>query len=196
MRALHAKIAAELAQQRWTILPTFFGAAEWAPLQERARRAWSAGELQQAGVGQGADRLVRPEVRGDWIGWLDPGEDALGAYLVRMEELRLELNRSAYLGLFEFETHFAVYPPGAAYTRHADRFARDARRVLSTVLYLNADWEPTDGGALRIHLADGAHVDIEPRGGTLVVFASELEHEVLPARRERFSLAGWFKRRA
>jgi Rps23 Pro-64 3,4-dihydroxylase Tpa1-like proline 4-hydroxylase len=28
-----------------------------------------------------------------------------------------------------------------------------------------------------------------------VVFASELEHEVLPARRERFSLAGWFRRR-
>jgi SM-20-related protein len=148
-------------------------------------------------VGQGAERALRPEVRGDWIGWLEPaaGEPELAAYLARMEALRLELNRTAYLGLFDFETHFAVYPAGAGYARHSDRFARDARRTLSTVLYLNADWTEGDGGALRIHLPDGKARDVEPRGGTLVVFASELEHEVLPARRERFSLAGWFRRR-
>ena len=94
-----------------------------------------------------------------------------------------------------FEAHVAIYPPGTGYTRHADRFARDPRRALSTVLYLNEDWQPGDGGALRIHLGGGAWRDLEPRGGTLVIFASELEHEVLPARRERLSLAGWFKRR-
>ena len=35
-----------------------------------------------------------------------------------------------------------------------------------------------------------------PEGGSLVVFLSaELPHEVLPASRERMSIAGWFRRR-
>jgi hypothetical protein len=40
-------------------------------------------------------------------------------------------------------------------------------------------------------------VDDMARGGTLVVFLSDrFPHEVLPARRERLSLAGWFRRRS
>jgi SM-20-related protein len=195
---MHPRLLADLAERRWSSLADFLGAAEWQRLAARARRAWRAGELRPAAVGQGADRAIRPEVRGDWIGWLDPSADApeTAAYLARMEALRLELNRAAYLGLFDFETHLAVYPPGAGYARHADRFARDERRVLSTVLYLNADWKPDDGGALRLYLGGGARADIEPRGGTLAIFASELEHEVLPAGRARFSLAGWFRKRS
>ena len=191
-------IPADLARRRWARIPAFLGVEEWKPLAEHARRAWGAGELRQAGVGQGADLAVRSDVRGDWIGWLDPQAVSpdLRAYLARMEDLRLELNRSAYLGLLEFETHLAVYPPGAGYARHSDRFARDARRAISTVLYLNEDWGPADGGALRLHLDPGTWRDFEPRGGTLVIFASDLEHEVLPAQRERLSLPGWFKRSA
>lgn len=196
--ALHEKIATDLARQRWSIVPEFLDTAEWLLLALQARRTWSGGELRPARVGQGASSALRPEVRGDWIGWLEAGgtRPELAAYLARMEDLRLELNRSAYLGLLDLETHLAVYPPGAGYARHRDRFARDSRRVLSTVLYLNEDWMRGDGGALRFHLADGTSRDIEPRGGSLVVFNSDLEHEVLPARRERLSLAGWFRRRA
>jgi SM-20-related protein len=37
--------------------------------------------------------------------------------------------------------------------------------------------------------------DILPLGGRLVLFLSDLiEHEVLPARRERYSITGWFRR--
>ena len=43
----------------------------------------------------------------------------------------------------------------------------------------------------------GRSFDVLPRGGTLVVFLSDrFPHEVLPARRERLSLAGWFRRRS
>ncbi|HEY8085443.1 MAG TPA: 2OG-Fe(II) oxygenase [Methylophilaceae bacterium] len=39
-------------------------------------------------------------------------------------------------------------------------------------------------------------MDISPQGGTLVVFFSDqFWHEVLPAKRDRFSIAGWFKNR-
>jgi SM-20-related protein len=122
--------------------------------------------------------------------------------LARFETLRLALNRALQLGLFDFESHFAAYPPGAGYRRHLDRFADHARfaseggRVLSCVLYLNRRWRPEDGGQLRLYRPDAPALDIPPQGGTLVVFLSDgFEHEVLPARRERLSLAGWFCRR-
>jgi SM-20-related protein len=36
-----------------------------------------------------------------------------------------------------------------------------------------------------------------PQGGRLVAFLSDrFEHEVLPARRERMSFTGWFRRRS
>ena len=39
-------------------------------------------------------------------------------------------------------------------------------------------------------------VDVLPQGGRLVAFLSDrFEHEVLPARRERMSFTGWFRRR-
>jgi SM-20-related protein len=189
-------IADELAQQRWSIASDFLEAGAWRALAEHALGAWRAGELRPAAVGRGADRALRPEIRGDRIAWIDPARCApeVSSYLIRMEALRLELNRD-FLGLLDFESHFAVYPAGERYALHADRFARDARRVLSTVLYLNAGWTPADGGALRLHPEGAAPVDVLPLGGTLVVFASDLAHEVLPARRVRLSLAGWFRRR-
>jgi SM-20-related protein len=44
---------------------------------------------------------------------------------------------------------------------------------------------------------DTETLDVLPEGGTLVAFLSErFQHEVLPARRERLALTGWFRRRA
>ncbi len=78
-------------------------------------------------------------------------------------------------------------------------FAAMRRRTFLCVLYLNEDWTHEDGGALRLHLGDGENADISdvlPIGGTLVPFLSErFAHEVLPAKRERLSLTGWFKSR-
>ena len=59
--------------------------------------------------------------------------------------------------------------------------------------YLNPDWTEADGGALRLR-CDAGDVDVAPRSGS-VVFLSELEHEVLPAMRERLSIAAWLRRR-
>jgi SM-20-related protein len=115
--------------------------------------------------------------------------------LARFEELRLALNRELQLGLFEFECHFARYRAGSAYGRHLDQFAGNGGRLLSCVLYLNEAWLPADEGQLRLHLAD-RHVDIAPLGSRLVCFFSaRFEHEVLPPRRQRLSLTGWFRRR-
>jgi len=118
--------------------------------------------------------------------------------LERFEELRLTLNRILQLGLFEFEIHFARYPAGVRYARHVDQFQGDGRRQLSCVLYLNENWKYEDGGELRLYLNgdDTKFEDVLPQGGRLVIFLSaRFAHEVLPARRERLSIAGWFKSR-
>ena len=116
-----------------------------------------------------------------------------GAHWTRCAECSI---RRSLLGLFSFEGHYAIYPPGAGYRRHRDRFRDDDARVLSCVLYLNAGWSMQDGGALRMHFDGGQQGDVLPIGGTLVCFLSErFEHEVLPATRERLALTGWFRRR-
>jgi SM-20-related protein len=166
-------------------------------LAAECRRAALAGELAAAHVGRGSTRERGSEIRGDSIRWLRPSGSTPGerALLERMERLRLEINRRSYRGLFDFECHFSLYPAGAVYRRHLDRFHDGGTRVVSCVLYLNEQWCETDGGCLRLHTdAGGGHLDVLPIGGTLVAFSSaDHEHEVLAARRERMSIAGWFR---
>lgn len=157
----------------------------------------AAGALKVAAVGRGTARALAPLLRGDRILWLKAGQSmACDRYLQIMETLRLALNRSLYLGLEEYESHFAFYLPGARYLTHLDRFRDDDCRTVSVVIYLNADWLPEQGGALRLHPHGKASEDIAPIASRLVLFLSaEMPHEVLPATRDRLSLAGWFRRR-
>jgi SM-20-related protein len=180
------------------VVPDFVPASVIEGLAMEARRRDAAGEFRQARVGRGERRVERSDVRGDRTLWLDewapaPAEVALWAAFAR---LRVALNRATLLGLFGFEGHYALYPPGAFYRRHRDRFRDDDLRVLSCVLYLNHHWSPEDGGALRIFLDGGESRDVLPTAGTLVCFRSErYEHEVLPAQRVRLAVTGWFLRR-
>ena len=66
----------------------------------------------------------------------------------------------------------------------------------STVFYLNSDWHAEEGGQLRLHLAGGTQ-DLLPNWNRLVLFRSaDIEHEVLPATRERLSITGWLRCRS
>jgi SM-20-related protein len=167
----------------------------WAALRAEAQALQQAGRLRPAATGRGEGRRDAG-LRGDSILWIDAGTGPASArWLGRMDALRVALNRRLLLGMEELEAHVACYPPGAGYARHRDRFADDDARVLSLVCYLNDDWPADAGGDLRVHLPAGA-LDIAPRAGTVVLFLSdEVEHEVLPATRERWSIAGWFRRR-
>lgn len=196
--AAASRIADAIAARGYAIEPGFASPAHVAALRTHALALDARGALRPAAVGRGAARVVAPATRGDRILWLEaaastPAEQALRAAL---EALRRTLNRSLALGLFTVEAHYAVYPPGARYARHRDRFRDDDARVLSLVLYLNDAWRAQDGGALRLHLPASATLDVRPEGGTLAAFlADAFEHEVLPATRPRLSLTGWFRRR-
>jgi SM-20-related protein len=167
-----------------------------AGLRERCRALHEAGVLRPARIGRGGGERLAPDVRGDFIAWLsEPQLDAEQMLLARLEELRVAMNRGLMAGLEDFEGHFALYPAGAGYARHSDRLAGSDVRAISAILYLNDAWAAGDGGALRIHTGSSSE-DLLPIGGRLVAFQSDrFEHEVLPARRERLSFTGWFRRR-
>ncbi|MCQ4286489.1 2OG-Fe(II) oxygenase [Pseudomonas stutzeri] len=187
----------DLATRGWSLQSAFLSSDVTRQLADECRRRYAEGALAPAGVGRGEEQAVREGIRGDHIHWLEEGQAAVcDAYLTLMDELRQALNRELFLGLEEFECHFALYPPGAFYQTHLDRFRDDDSRCVSAVLYLNPDWRAADGGELRMYLADGSSLDIPPLAGNLVVFLSgSFPHEVLVTQTDRLSLTGWFRRR-
>lgn len=199
--AVCMQIAAALGTQGWCVSADFLPAGQVAAIREDLQGLWQHGEFRPAGVGRGDSLRRRPEVRTDWVHWIDPRQcvPALRHYLDLLETLRLTINRTLFLGLFGFEAHLAVYPPGTYYRKHLDQFRDIGRRCVSCVLYLNEAWRPADGGQLRIYTDpqdEHACMEIQPLGGQLVTFLSaRYLHEVLPASRERMSITGWFSTR-
>ncbi|KAB0486349.1 SM-20-related protein [Pseudomonas reinekei] len=191
------RIVDDLAVNGWSQQNIFLPLDLTRALAAECRKRAAEGELAPAAVGRGLTSEVREGIRGDHIQWIEPGQaEACDSYLGLMDSLREAMNRGLFLGLEDFESHFALYPPGAFYLRHVDRFRDDDRRMVSAVVYLNDAWLPEHGGQLRMYLDDSAQYDVVPVGGCLVVFLSgEVPHEVLPATRERLSLTGWFRRR-
>jgi SM-20-related protein len=190
-----------ITKDGYAVIEHFLSTEQIAALGAEAKLLQQAGNLRPAGIGRQQTALLDEQLRGDCILWLDEktASSAQQAYLSAMQGLREQLNRDLYLGLFEFETHFAIYPAGGVYKKHLDQFQASDARQISTILYLNHDWQADDGGQLRLYL-DGTnpepYLDIEPLGGKLVTFLSgRFYHEVLPARRERISITGWFRTR-
>ncbi len=153
-------------------------------------------EFKAAGVGRGLEHVREELIRQDHIAWIEGKGEAEQQWLEWASLLRTHLNQRLLLGLFAFESHFAHYRVGQFYKKHHDAFRGQANRVLSIVTYLNDDWQDSDGGELIIYTEDGDNIAerVYPRAGTVVVFLSEIfAHEVLPAMRDRYSIAGWFR---
>lgn len=150
-------------------------------------------DFKKAGIGNKQSLQIQEGIRGDYIKWLDRNDapESVRIYLQRLDELIQYLNRALFLSLKDFEVHLTVYPIGSFYKRHLDQFKKDDYRKLSVILYLNNDWRDSHGGQLRMYLP-GQTKDFLPLAGRLVIFRSdEIEHEVLPATRERLSITGW-----
>jgi SM-20-related protein len=197
MEQLADQVAQALQDKGWCVLDDALPEALASTLA--AGFSDSPEAFKPAGVGRRADYQRDASVRSDVIRWLEPALAADAAYLALMESLRVALNRRLFLGLFDYESHYARYAPGAFYDRHLDAFAGAKSRVLSTVFYLNADWRKEEGGELLLYAADGADVaeTVLPLHNRLVIFLSErFPHEVKPATRVRHSIAGWFRVRA
>lgn len=220
-------IAAALCGEGWLALPDFLPPPQCAALLADCRQR--RGDFVHAAVGRGNARRQLSAQRGDATLWLRGAEadTAQRDFLQAMDFLRGELNRRLYLGLRDYEAHYAHYAPGAFYRRHRDAFAPAIptaaapapQRRLSSVFYLNT---AAGGGELVLFGRDGSSQKedapqkenapkkegtsqesgegerelgrIAPVAGTAVFFLSaEFPHAVLPARADRYSIAGWFR---
>ena len=152
-------------------------------------------KLQDARIGRKDSLQGNKTVRGDQTIWLDPEMgNAIAEYMAKMEEIRIALNTTCYLGLRDFETHFCRYPSGAFYKKHSDNAKGQNRRKITTVLYMNEAWKPGDGGELIVYNAEEAEIlRVDPLAGRIIFFMSEeFPHEVLPTEVTRESIAGWY----
>jgi SM-20-related protein len=190
--------SADLSLRGISIQDGFAAPDEVQALRDSSSSRQARGDFAAARVGAPGSEQRRESIRGDFTCWLrEPLSPCERVLLDRLEGLRLQFNRDLFLGLFELELHYARYPAGAAYARHVDQPHDSAQRQVSFALYLNPDWQPNDGGALRIYAPDDNYVDVEPLAGRLVCFLTAgREHEVMPARRERHSISGWFRGRS
>lgn len=153
-------------------------------------------DFDSAGVGRQQNHTFNHFVRSDAISWIERDTAAGENWLNWTAALQQYLNRRLFLGLFSFESHFSHYAPGDFYKKHLDVFKGQSNRVLSVVLYLNPDWMPDDGGELALYYGERRQdvIKVTPSMGTLVAFLSEeFPHEVLPAKRDRYAIAGWFR---
>ena len=177
------------------------GKAGWLGLRDEAEHLLADDAFSAARVGRGeglVDGALRESpIRGSSICWLDASMPVGQAFMHWMEGLRVSLNRDLFLGLDSFEAQYAHYPIGASYGTHVDRHRQSNARVVSAVIYLNADWPADAGGELIIYDEHNLpRLTLAPDGGTLVLFMSdETPHEAKRATRERWSIAGWFRTR-
>lgn len=189
-----------LVEQGWFIGEDFLDAELCHDLHRELAQMAERNALAAAGIGRGDEHQLRHDIRGDAIHWLDRESLAQRRYLEAMGELQRELNQALFLGLFEYEAHFAHYPPGAFYKKHLDSFRGRANRVVSTVGYLNPDWPADGGGEMVIFSDDDSEREVarvRPEAGNFACFLAErVPHEVLPTRLARASIAGWFRRNA
>ncbi|MED6321735.1 MAG: 2OG-Fe(II) oxygenase, partial [Pseudomonadota bacterium] len=115
------------------------------------QRSISEAEYQAAGIGRAENYQKAEKVRGDEICWITGSSSEGALWLSWCEAMQQYVNRSLFMGLFSFESHFACYEPGKFYKRHVDAFKGQGNRVLSLVAYLNDDWTSEDGGELVLY---------------------------------------------
>ena len=158
-----------------------FRARSWCDLVVSAmdRATWSDAEIVDAGyrVNQAVRRVREAEVCGDTLREVEAAIEDARRRAEAFFGLRLDGNEAPRV---------LRYVSGGVYRRHRDCIDDQAAtfpRVISVVLFLSTAGEG-DGGVLRLHGVDGAHVsaplDVRPNAGTLVAFPSGWLHEVLP----------------
>ena len=136
----------------------------------------------------------KTDIRGDRIRWITKDFYAGYHYLQSINELAFFLNRTLFAGIRHSEAHYACYPPGFGYKWHSDNPIGRDERVISAVFYLNDEWEDADGGQLSIVDEHNQLHQLLPKANRLVIFDSNLQHQVEIAHRQRYSIATWLRR--
>lgn len=188
-----------LVDKGYAILDDFLEEPDYLALSAHVQLLVKQNEFKPAHIGQAQAMHRMPTIRADMISWLDHVAQipAVDSYFSQMQQLKTLLNQTLFLGLADFETHFANYPPGAFYKKHIDQFTHNKDRRISCVYYLNENWQREEGGQLILYGPNNEQLSsILPSRNRLVCFRSDIPHEVCKTYRQRLSIAAWFKVRA
>lgn len=189
----------ELCQQGYHVVDDLLPTQHCQSLRAVAESQYQQGQFRGAKIGRTIDSHQNDAIRTDQILWLEGNESepCIQFFLQQIEQLAQTLNQQLFLGLNEFETHFANYQPGTYYKMHIDQFASQKTRKISFVYYLNQDWQKDYGGVLKLYAKDGELIqEVLPYENRLICFNSELPHEVTCTQKPRYSITGWMKTRS
>lgn len=185
-----------LARNDYLVIDNFISDHLFQTIQQYFHTLLTEQEFDKAAIGSSRKRQVASSIRGDFIYWLHPSKDTGVAKLFELlDHLVVNLKRYLFLGISDYEFHFALYPPETRYEKHIDQFKGQSNRLISVLIYLNEHWTPGDGGELKIFERDGTERLVEPTAKRLVMFKSDtVEHEVMLTKTHRKSLTGWLLR--
>ena len=159
-------------------------------IQSLVQECWShLAEFRAAGVHNG----VVSHIRRDHILWIGEQQPIAQQHIYALEQLSQILNQAFYLGIKQVEAHFACYKAGEFYALHRDNPQQKNDRMISTVFYLHQHWQADWGGQLRLQDKQGQWHIIEPTPNRLVIFQSDLLHEVLLSKQQRLSITAWLR---
>ena len=192
METLYKKITDALVNEGYIIIED---ALDEELSQKLLQKAQKQQNYKEAGISSGNALHLDKKRRRDKIVWLDESDESVSEFLAFISGLREYLNRSLFLGLTYYEAHFAHYKKGDFYEKHLDAFKSSKNRVVTTVYYLNEEWNQRDGGELLIYNKEEKLIKkVLPKQNTLVVFMSEeFPHAVDIAKKDRYSIAGWYR---
>jgi SM-20-related protein len=154
-------------------------------------------DFKPASIGHKSSKTVNESLRSDSICWVDESNTQLQSYCLMIQAVTNRLKSELYLPIRRTETQIALYKEGQFYSRHKDRHFNSSQRLVTSVFYLNDNWKAGDGGELIIYPSNTnlniTQQVVEPISNRLVVFLSELEHEVLETYQTRKSFTTWFR---
>ena len=188
----------KLCTEGFYIIEDFLKEEQYRALQTLAEEHYAQGLFREAKIGLNVGLHKNEAIRKDEILWLTGNEmnPTIEFFLARINQLLQLLNQFIFLGLHEFETHFALYQPGSYYKKHVDQFAHQKTRKISFVYYLNEAWKPEYGGELTLYTQKDELIQkVIPQGNRFICFNSELPHEVSLTHQPRYSITGWMKTR-
>ena len=157
------KIIDDLVENGFAIIDDLLLTEQALSIKNRLLELKAEDEFKKSGIGKAVLHQVDESIRGDFIRWIETDDlhPSIECYYQFIENFIAFANRSLYLNLKDLESHYTFYPPGKGYLKHRDR---------SRIKKLQA---------------------IAPRMNRLVVFKSEMVHEVLPSVQSRYSLTTW-----
>lgn len=180
----------ELAKNGFWVCENIFDADECQVLKAYFNE--NIPDFRLAHIGRGPLKTENPEIRSDSIMWVNLETESLMTYRNVISQITEKLKRELYLPIRKTETQMALYEKGDSYSRHRDQLKNSNKRLVTSVYYLNQDWCEGDGGELLIY--KGNHTEkVNPLMNQMVLFLSELEHEVLVTNKNRKSITTWFR---